>query len=302
VTGARGTVGRPLCEALADSHDVFRLDLQHETGTPPDYMRIDVGEFRQVDRAVTWARPDLVYHAAAEFGRINGNDFYEQLWKSNLVGTRNLLDLQKRNRFRLVFFSSSEVYGDYDGEMDEDVMETRPIQQLNDYAISKWASELQIKNEIRDHKVGIFTVRLFNTFGPWEYPNRYRSVIARWIYEAARSGELVVHRGPYRRTSLFSGDAVRVLARIPERWKPDTCPIVNIANPESMAIEEMAETVIRVVGKGTILRREVPLATTRQKKVSVHRMQKLLGPLEYTPFEEGIKKTYAWMREAGVAE
>ncbi|MEM2261385.1 MAG: hypothetical protein QXK24_02925 [Ignisphaera sp.] len=38
----------------------------------------------------------------------------------------------------MIFFSSAEVYGDYDGVMSEDVMDRVPIKQINDYAISKW--------------------------------------------------------------------------------------------------------------------------------------------------------------------
>ena len=47
----------------------------------------------------------------------------------------------------MIFFSSAEVYGDYNGIMSEDVMETNPIKdtyQMNDYAVSKWAGELNV--------------------------------------------------------------------------------------------------------------------------------------------------------------
>ena len=44
----------------------------------------------------------------------------------------------------MIFFGSAEVYGDYDGVMREDVMDTVPIKQMNDYAISKWVNEMQI--------------------------------------------------------------------------------------------------------------------------------------------------------------
>ena len=44
----------------------------------------------------------------------------------------------------MIFFGSAEVYGDYDGVMSEDVMDTVPIKQMNDYALVKWVNELQI--------------------------------------------------------------------------------------------------------------------------------------------------------------
>ena len=56
---------------------------------------------------------DLVYHLAAEFGRMNGEHFFETLWKSNVIGTKNIIQMQIKHKFRLVFSSSSEIYGDY---------------------------------------------------------------------------------------------------------------------------------------------------------------------------------------------
>ena len=55
----------------------------------------------------------LIVVAAAEFGRWNGEDFYETLWRTNAVGTKNVIRLQERLKFRLIHFSSSEVYGDW---------------------------------------------------------------------------------------------------------------------------------------------------------------------------------------------
>ncbi len=66
---------------------------------------------------------DCVYHCAAEFGRWNGEDFYEQLWRTNAVGTKNIIRLQERLNFRLIHFSSSEVYGDWPELMVETVMD-----------------------------------------------------------------------------------------------------------------------------------------------------------------------------------
>lgn len=69
---------------------------------------------------------DYVYHLAAEYGRWNGEDYYENLWTTNVIGTKNILRLQEKYRFRQIFFSSCEVYGDYDGIMTEDVMDKIP--------------------------------------------------------------------------------------------------------------------------------------------------------------------------------
>ena len=171
VTGGLGAVGAYLVKELRRrGNDVFVADVRHHGD--PNYARCDVGEFHQVERLWTgggWAngytkgsrRFDVVYHLAAEFGRWNGEDYYETLWRSNAVGTKNLLRMQEREGFEAVYFSSSEVYGDYTGVMDEDVMDRVEIKQMNDYAMSKWVNEMQVLNSAAQFGTKSVRVRLF---------------------------------------------------------------------------------------------------------------------------------------------
>ena len=123
VTGGLGAVGKPLAAELRKrGNDVWVADRTHHH--EPNYIRCDVGEFRQVESLFSENKFDYVYHLAAEFGRRNGEDHYENLWRTNAVGTKNLIRLQERLKFRMIFTSSSEVYGDYRQAMNEDVMET----------------------------------------------------------------------------------------------------------------------------------------------------------------------------------
>src|SRR3972149_5953684 len=75
---------------------------------------------------------DYVYHLAAEYGRWNGEDYYENLWQTNVIGTKHLLRLQEQRKFKMIFFSSAEVYGDYTGVMSEDIMDKLAITQTDD--------------------------------------------------------------------------------------------------------------------------------------------------------------------------
>jgi dTDP-glucose 4,6-dehydratase len=137
VTGGLGFIGSNLVPELKNrGHEVWVCDLGQSTGL--DYTRCDVTKYRQLERLFEQHNFDYVYHLAAEYGRWNGEDYYENLWLTNVVGTKNLIRLQEKKRFRMIFFSSAEVYGDYDGVMSEDVMDKVPIKQMNDYAMTKW--------------------------------------------------------------------------------------------------------------------------------------------------------------------
>jgi dTDP-glucose 4,6-dehydratase len=185
VTGGLGAVGTYLVRELRSrGHNVFVADMRHHHD--PQYARCDVGEFHQVERLWTgggWAsgyapqgrKFDCVYHLAAEFGRWNGEDYYENVWRTNAVGTKNILRMQEREGFQAVYFSSSEVYGDFDGIMLEDVMDKVEIKQMNDYAMSKWVNEMQVLNSATQFGTKSVRVRLFNTYGPGEHYSPYPS-------------------------------------------------------------------------------------------------------------------------------
>src|SRR5207244_1121596 len=105
---------------------------------------------------------------------------------------------QERCRFRMVMFSSSEIYGDWDGIMAEEVSETHALRQLNDYAITKWVNELQIQNSAAVRGTETVTVRLFNTYGPGEPYSAYRSAICQFVYCALHDLPYTVYLGHHR--------------------------------------------------------------------------------------------------------
>lgn len=96
VTGSCGTLGRPLVKELRKrGHTVYGCDLQHQRD--PQYIRADISKFRQLER-VFEQKYDYVYHLAAEFGRLNGEEYYENLWETNVIGTRNILEMCVKRR------------------------------------------------------------------------------------------------------------------------------------------------------------------------------------------------------------
>lgn len=190
ITGGCGTIGKFLVDELQRrGHSVVSCDVMHNENEysysiapnvnhrNPIYVRCDVGEYRQLENVFLKLGPfDYVYHAAAEFGRWNGEDFYETLWRTNVVGTKHIIRLQELCGFRLVHFSSSEVYGDYPNIMFESVLDDYPVKQMNDYAMTKLVNEMQVANSAKLHGTTSVVVRIFNTYGPGEFYSPYRSV------------------------------------------------------------------------------------------------------------------------------
>jgi dTDP-glucose 4,6-dehydratase len=308
VTGGLGTVGSGLIQELrARGHEVASCDLAHQpdeigfsVGTDvaaPRYARCDIGEFRQIERVLETMGPfDYVFNCAAEFGRWNGEDFYEILWRTNAVGTKNIIRLQERMRFRLIHFSSSEVYGDWPNVMAETVMDEYEIKQMNDYAMTKWVNEMQVHNSAHQFGTGSVIVRLFNTYGPSEYYSPYRSVNCRFLYCALSGLPWTVFRG-HSRTSTYLGDTVNTLANIVGRFQPGET--YNIGGSQLHTIEELSEVVLKVTGAdpGLVRYRDAEILTTKDKRVDVSKAVRDLGHVDSYSLEEGMRLTAEWMRK-----
>ena len=306
VTGGLGAVGASLVKELRGrGHSVFVCDLPHHHG--PAYARCDVGEFREVERLWTgggWEQGyaprartfDLVYHLAAEFGRWNGEDYYEKVWRTNAVGTKNVLRMQEREGFQAVYFSSSEVYGDHAEVMSEDVMDRVEVRQLNDYALSKWVNEQQVLNSQAQFGTRSVRVRLFNTYGPGERYSPYRSVICVFCYRALHDIPYTVYRG-YKRTSTYIDDMARTLANVAGAFKAGE--VYNIGGDDYHSIEQASDIVLRLAGKraeALVSYQDAEVLTTRQKLVDCSKARRDLDHRTTVSLEEGIRRTLDWMR------
>lgn len=308
VTGSRGVVGSYLVKMLKDKgYSVFGIDLQHQYGevgfehemskSDFTYARCDVSEMRQLERVFEKAGPfDFVYHTAAEFGRWNGEDFYEQVWKSNAIGTKNIIRLQEKYKFKLIHFSSSEVYGDYEDVMVEDVMDNIEIKQMNDYAMSKWVNEMQVRNSAIKHKTETVIVRLFNTYGPGEWYHPYRSVNAKFCYHALHGLPVTVYKGHYR-TSTYLEDTCRTLSNIVDNFKPGE--VYNIGGSEYHDIETLVKIIWDYTGADPKLIKyaDSEVLTTKTKKVDTSKAVEDLNHKLSISLEDGVKKTIDWMKE-----
>jgi dTDP-glucose 4,6-dehydratase len=294
VTGGLGTVGKVLVWDLRRrGHEVCVSDRGHHHD--PMYQRCDVSSYAQLVRLFERGPFDVVYHLAAEFGRWNGEDFYDSLWNTNVVGTKNMIRLQQQHGFRLIFFSSSEVYGDYDGVMSEDVMEKVEIRQMNDYAMTKWVSEQQIMNAAAQFGLESVRVRLFNTYGPGEYYSPYRSAVCKFIYHAMFGQPYTVFLG-HHRTSTYVTDIARTLANIVENFKPGE--VYNIGGTEYHDMKEVSDIILNHVGRSDsfVTYVEGEPFTTKDKKVDVSKAIRDLDHKCQVSMSEGLPRTIDWMR------
>jgi dTDP-glucose 4,6-dehydratase len=300
VTGGGGFIGTNLCNELRKrEHKVIAADLYNTDRD--DYIRCDVRNFRQLEILFDKFGPfDFVYHLAAEYGRWNGEAYYENLWETNAIGTKNMLRLQERFKFKMIFFSSAEVYGDFAGIMSEAVMLDSPIRetyQMNDYAITKWAGELMCLNSATMFGTETVRVRPVNCYGPHEEFTPYRGFIPKFIFHSLFSKPFIVHKG-HKRIIDYVEDTCTTFANICNNFIPGE--VYNIGgNVEwEKSVEEYVDIILAATGASVnlVTYKEAEPFTTMVKTMDFSKSIRDLNHDPKVPPEEGIRRTVEWMK------
>lgn len=302
VTGGAGFIGTNLVKELEQrNYEVFSIDLlNHQLKS---YVRCDIRNFRQLKQIFERHGDfEFVYHLAAEYGRWNGEEYYENLWETNVIGTKHILRLQEKLKFKHIFFSSAEVYGDFTGLMSEDVMENVPIKQvyqMNDYAISKWAGELMCLNSVKMFGTDIVRVRPVNYYGPYEVYHPFRGFIPKFIYHALHKIPYTVYKG-HKRIIDYVEDTCRTCSNIIDNFIPGE--VYNIGGKKEWEkdIKEYSDLVLEAcdINDDSIVKYEKKEShTTERKAMDFSKARKDLKHDPKVSPEEGIRKTVKWMRQ-----
>jgi dTDP-glucose 4,6-dehydratase len=302
VTGSRGTLGRPLLTELRRrGHEVWGCELQH--GDDERVIRADIRSYRQLERVLDdVGELDYVYHLAAEFGRINGEEYYDTLWETNVIGTRNVLELQRRRPFRLIFASSSEIYGDLHEEvLTESIPLRRAIIQHNDYATTKWVNEVQIMNFEKRFGSECMRLRFFNAYGPGERYHNYRSVVCLFTYRALHDLPYTVYKG-YNRVFMYIDDFIPTLANACEAFRAGE--VYNIGGTEFTSVEHMSNLLLDYLGKTDEHVTYLPedAHNVLDKRPDVSKAARDLGHDPKVLLTDGIPLTVDWMRATYLPE
>lgn len=319
ITGSEGVLGSKLkTELRFRGNEVYGCDLAHSSDE--QVMRADIAERRQLTRVFQWARPDIVYHFAAEFGRFNGESYYEQLWKSNCIGTQNVIEECLVNNALLAFASSSEAYGMADDyapsteDFKEGWLDKYAPQFHNNYALTKWVNERQIFMAARNKGLKSVVFRFFNAYGPGEYYSPFRSVVCLFTYAMLKGTPITVYRNYYR-THMFINDwcrtianlsdrltLERILRRAPSLWEGSGgsgVPVFNIGGREYESVEALKDKILNSIGESSskITYLDAELANVISKKPDNSLAEEFLNHNPTTTLNEGLPSTVAWMKQ-----
>jgi UDP-glucuronate 4-epimerase len=239
------------------------------------------------------SKPDAIIHLAARAGvrpSILNPAAYQQ---TNIMGTQTLLDYAVQAGItKFVFASSSSVYG-----VNENLPwnEGERLQPISPYAMTKLAGEGL--GHVYSHLYGLnFTaLRFFTVYGPGQRPDL---AIHKFTKAILQDQPIPVYGdGSTSRDYTYVDDIVKgIIAAIHYAERP--YEIINLGNNQTVSLQQLIETLEKVIGKKAIINRQPEQAgDVPHTYADVSKAENLLGYKARTGLEEGLTRFYAWFQQ-----
>lgn len=312
VTGGYGLIGSHLVSALlsrGDSVTVFDFakntrDTSIDFDRHPNFRFVqgDVTDLSALEKALT-PGVDTVFHLAAVVGVKNYLNDPLRVLDVNVTGTRNVLELSRRHGTRVVFASTSEVFGKNPNppwaEDDDRVLGSTKTARWS-YSTSKAMAEHLVFAMHTAYELPATVVRYFNVYGPRQNPIFVISQSIHRILNGRRP--LLFDSGEQTRCFTYVDDAVAGTllaaesdAAIGEAFNIGSMTestmreaidlAIKIANVDSVSSAEAVDTTAQYGGQYEDIPRRIPDST---------KAQRVLGWRLKVSLEEGIRRTINW--------
>ena len=308
VTGGMGLIGHNVVNKLqGKGHDVNIIDNCTNYGIIPEdeleYLMSErnkkispdtivfmenIADADAVDKAFEKTKPEVVIHMAS-FPRqkvVNANPANGA--KVMMEGLINICESAKKHRVeRVVYISSSMVYGDFEDQVLEDD-DCHPIGQ---YGIMKLCGEDLVKDY---HRRGCFDyaiIRPSAVYGPLDVEDR---VVAKFMLAAMRGQSLKVNGAGETLDFTYVDDAADGIVAAATRIMAAN-RTYNITKSHSVSLLEAAEMIVKIVGKGTIEVKDKDADFPSRGALNIDRAKTILGYDPKVDVEEGFQKYYEWL-------
>ena len=307
VTGAAGFLGSHLVDRfLADGDRVAGVD-NLATGSTANLAHVPSDRpftFVQADVSLPWnwtagiAKPDLILHFAspaspADYGR-------EPLatLAVNALGVMHAVELARGTGARLLFASTSEIYGD---PLEHPQRETywgnvNSVGVRACYDEAKRYGEAYLTSAVRKLGIDGRIVRIFNTYGPRMAPEDGR-VVPNFCLSALRGEPLTVYGdGRQTRSFCYVDDLIDGIVRLAKQAGLQG-RIVNIGSPQEYTVAALAQMIADLAGvELNVVRRDLPLDDPTRRKPDITRARTLLSWEPKVDLHDGLVATLEYFR------
>jgi UDP-glucuronate decarboxylase len=303
VTGGSGFVGSHLVDRLMkDGHSVIVVD-NFFTGRKKNveqwlgHRNFDLVQHDIINPLLM--EVDQIYHLASPASPKYYMYNPVKTIKTNTIGTLNLLGLAKRTKARILFASTSEVYGDpkVHPQTEDYWGNVNPIGPRACYDEGKRISETMFYAYASQDNVDVRVARIFNTYGPRMHMRDGR-VVSNFIMQALENQPLTVYGGGNQtRSFMYISDLVNGLVLL---MNSNYTRPLNLGNPDEHTIEEFAAIILEEVKKvkpttlSSIESLPLPKDDPHRRKPDISTATRVLGWRPVIPLKVGLRKTISY--------
>ncbi len=303
VAGAAGFIGSHLCDLLlAKGYKVIALDnfvtgrksnLQHLSKNKKfKFYKCDISQ-----KLPTLPKVDEIYNMASPASPVDFLKMPTFILQTAAVGHTNLLQLAKKKKARILFASTSEVYGDpqQHPQVESYWGNVNSVGIRSCYDEAKRFGEAISMAYHREHKVNIALARIFNTYGTRMRPEDGRVIPNFFSQALSKKGLTIYGTGQQTRSLCYVSDMAEGLFALMQSKVHEP---VNIGNPTEMSILEIADVINKITGNiKSHVYKDLPADDPKQRCPNITKAQTLLKWQPKVSLTEGLSKTLAYFQE-----
>lgn len=300
ITGGAGFIGNHFVKkfVMQRSNVVVLDNLKRGNKLDRDILNsIDliVGDIRDKALVLKAAKDcNYIIHLAAVLGVDIVADNPVETMETETIGMQNVAEAAIVNSCRLVYASTSGVYGK--GAIEKAVEEDFDVSPKSSYAIAKRFNEIYLASLYEEKRLESISLRFFNVYGPKQ---DNRMVIPRFFEQAMGNKPLTVYgTGKQTRDFTYIDDVMEATIRLMKIFRG--CGIFNISNEHESTIKDLAEKIVEVTGSKSKIALINPSKSRYDFEVerrfgSSKKLFDLTGYKPETPLQEGLRRVYEYV-------
>ena len=259
------------------------------------FIRVDICDFHSIDIIIKKFSPDFIVNFAAEshnsYAILNPTVFF----KTNLLGTQNLLEAARKNNVgRFHHISTCEVYGDLDLKSKKKFTETTSYKPNTPYNASKAAADLAVRAYFKTFNLPITISNCSNNYGSYQFPEK---LIPLFVTNLLENKKIPLYKNSQnKREWIHVLDHCKAIYKILKNGKVGET--YNVGTGVEKSIEEITTIILKYLNMPETMKEYVPDRPSHDRRYLLD-SKKIMKELKWKPainFETGMKETIEWYK------
>lgn len=312
ITGSSGFIGFSLSKyilELSNKHKIYGIDSlnsyysqklkRKRTNILKKYKnfkfkKLDISNKSKINNYLKRIKLDLVINFAAQAGVRYSLSNPEEYVYSNQLGFFNILDYCRKYDVKLIYASSSSVYGDANKFPTKEKNELNP---KNIYSATKLGNEIFAEIFFKFYKLKIIGLRFFTVYGEWGRPDMF---ILKYLETAHKKKKFIYYnKGNYVRDFTYIHDVIKLIHPLIFSKKKvfEKHEIYNVCSNKPIKISKVYKKLNKIIKNKNLLNIKKNKLDSYKTHGSNKKILSLSKLFKFTKFDDALLETYEWYKK-----